>query len=111
MFDLPPIFFEVTQHETEQKVCPHCLHVEESTFPEDVTNVTQYGPRVQQLMVYLKYHQHLSLERTAEFFEDVCHRSISQGTINHVLKTVSERLQPLEEQMRAVRFTVSRCAL
>ena len=100
VFDLPPIFLEVTQHETEQKVCPHCLHVEESTFPEDVTNVTQYGPRVQQLMVYLKYHQHLSLERTAEFFEDVCHRSISQGTINHVLKTVSERLQPLEEQMR-----------
>jgi transposase len=100
VFDLPPIFFEVTQHETEEKVCPQCLHVEESAFPESVTNGTQYGPRVQQLMVYLTYYQHLSLERTAEFFEDVCHRSISQGTINRVLKTVSERLEPLEEQLK-----------
>lgn len=62
--------------------------------------MTQYGPRVQQLMVYLKYYQYLSLERTAEFFEDVCGHSISQGTINRVLKNISEQLQPLEQQMR-----------
>lgn len=101
VFDIPPIFLAVTQHETEQKVCPHCRCVEESTFPKEVTNSTQYGPHIQQLIVYLKYHQHLSLERTAEFFEDVCHHPISQGTINRVLQVVSERLMPLEAQLHA----------
>lgn len=100
VFDIPPILLEVTQHETEQKICPHCQRVEESAFPVTVTNHTQYGPRIQQLIVYLKYHQHLSLERTAEFFEDVCHHPISQGTINRVLQVVSEKLRPLEAQLR-----------
>lgn len=100
VFDIPPITFQVTQHEVEQKICPQCRQCEESAFPHHVTNVTQYGPHVQQLIVYLKYHQHLSLERTAEFFRDICGQSLSQGTINHVLKTVSEQFRPLEEQLR-----------
>ena len=60
VFDLPPITFEVTQHEIERKVCPMCFHTEESSFPSDVTNVVQYGAHVKQLTVYLT-HQHHSL--------------------------------------------------
>ena len=102
VFDIPPITFEVTQHETERKVCPACLHTEESSFPSDVTNVVQYGPRVKQMIVYLTHQHHLSLVRTAEFFRDVCGQSMSQGTVHRILMSVGEQLKPAEDQLRKV---------
>lgn len=65
MFHIPPISVEVIQHETKQKVCQQCPLLEELTFLYYVSNGPQYGPDVKQLIVYLKYHQHLSRERTA----------------------------------------------
>jgi transposase len=102
VFDLPPITFEVTQHEIERKVCPECFHTEESSFPSDATNVVQYGAHVKQLIVYLTHQHHLSLARTAEFFHDVCGQSISQGTIHQILMSVGEKLAPAEEQLREI---------
>ena len=43
VFDLPSTKIEVTQHETEAKVCPHCLAFQEADFPKDVNQFVQYG--------------------------------------------------------------------
>src|SRR6478609_4044014 len=97
VFDIPPVSFEVLQHEVERKICPSCFHIEEAPFPKGVTNATQYGPNVQLMVNYLTQYQYLSLQRTTEFFRDVYQHSISQGTINRLIHSFSESLQEKEE--------------
>ncbi|MEH7464376.1 IS66 family transposase [Bacillus thuringiensis] len=101
VFDIPPVSFEVLQHEVERKICPRCFHIEEAPFPKGVTNATQYGPNVQLMVNYLTQYQYLSLQRTAEFFRDVYQHSISQGTINRLIHSFSESLQEKEEEIRS----------
>lgn len=98
VFDIPPISFEVLQHEVERKICPRFLQIEEALFPKGVTNTTQYGSNVQLIVNYLIQYQYLSLRRTSEFFRDIYRHSISQGTINRLIHSFGENLQEKEEE-------------
>jgi len=33
-FDIPPVQIEVTEHQAQAKVCPHCNHQTVAKFPE-----------------------------------------------------------------------------
>jgi transposase len=101
VFDIPPICLEVIQHEVEQKICPTCGNLEEATFPQHVTNVVQYGQNVQLVATYLAHYQYVSLQRITEFFRDVYQHSISQGTINRLIHSFSEKLKGIEEEIRS----------
>jgi transposase len=91
---------EVTQHEAEAKVCPHCLAFQEADFPKDVNHSVQYGSRIQALAVYLINYQMLSYSRTAAFFRDQFGQSISEGTLVHMNRTFGKRLPSFEQQLR-----------
>ncbi len=52
--DLPPLRLIVHEHQAESLLCCQCGQLSQGAFPEKVTNPVQYGPRVQQLVVYLK---------------------------------------------------------
>ncbi|MCQ6307643.1 IS66 family transposase, partial [Bacillus cereus] len=80
-YDLPPIQIEVTEHNVEQKECPHCHFIQESEFPSTVTRPVLYGPNIKRLVPYLTQYQCLSLNRTKEFFQDCFSPSISDGTV------------------------------
>jgi transposase len=100
VFDLPATKIEVTQHEVEAKVCPHCLAFQEADFPKDVNQFVQYGSRIQALAVYLINYQMLSYSRTAAFFRDQFGQSISEGTLVNMNRTFGKRLPLLEQQLR-----------
>jgi transposase len=81
VFDLPPLRFEVTEHQAEIKACPHCHQITVAAFPEDVTHVTQYGEGIKSLSVYLNTYQLLPCERTAEFFRDVFSQGVAASSV------------------------------
>ena len=81
VFDVPPIQLEVTQHETEVKICSRCGTKTESAFPEDVQHHVQYGTNVQSMVLYMMQYQLIPFARTKEFFHDFFDLSISEGTL------------------------------
>ena len=81
VLDMPPLRFEVTEHQGERKECPHCHQITGAVFPEGVTHVAQYGERVKALSAYLNTYQLLPCERTAEFFQDVFSQGLSAGSV------------------------------
>ncbi len=52
VFDLPPLRFEVTEHQVLQAQCP-CGKVHRGEFPEGVSAPVQYGPQALAAMVHM----------------------------------------------------------
>lgn len=99
--DVPPIELIVTEHQVEVKVCPHCQTKNQAEFPEIVTNVMQYGPRLKSMMMYLMEVQLLPSARTCEILNDVMGVDISEGTLFNTRKQCFEELAASEEEIKA----------
>ena len=100
VFELPPIRPVVIEHQVLHQCCPKCQQVTAGAFPLDVTQPVQYGPELKALAVYLHEYQHLPLERTQEFFDDVIHIPLSEGTLANARATCAERLEPVETAIK-----------
>ena len=86
VFELPPLRLQVTEHQAEQKRCPHCRRQVRATFPAGVQQPTQYGERYKALLVYLNVYQLLPLNRIAELTQDWFGQRVSEGTLDRALK-------------------------
>ena len=100
VFDLPPIKVEITEHQTEKKLCPHCGCLNKASFPEEIQQPVQYGPRLKAIAVYLSQYQLLPYERASELFADLFGHQLSQATLVNANQTAYEILEPAEQEIK-----------
>jgi len=100
VFDLPPLSLVVTEHRAEHKRCPCCGKRNGGVFPQEVTSLLQYGPRVKALGLYLLDAQLLPYQRIADLFADLFDAPLSPGMLHQAQQTASARLQPVVEKIR-----------
>jgi transposase len=101
VFDLPEaVELEVTEHQVEVKHCPQCGEISKGDFPREVSQETQYGPRVRAQMVYFNNYQLVPLERTAEIIADLYHQEVSEGAVLAAVKEVARCVTPVNERIK-----------
>ena len=100
VFDLPPVNVEVTEHRAEIKACPQCGELTTAAFPPDVTQPTQYGPRIKAQATYFNVYQHIPLARTRETFGDLYGHPLEEDTIRHANARVEKEIAPTIEEIR-----------
>jgi len=100
VFDLPPVRVEVTEHRAEIKACPVCGELTTAAFPPDVTQPTQYGPRIKAQATYFNTYQFIPLARTSEMFGDLYGHSLGEDTIRHANGRIEEGIAPTTEVIR-----------
>jgi transposase len=101
VFDLPEVRLEVMEHQAEVKVCPVCGHITQGEFPADVTQSTQYGPRVRAQMVYFNVYHFIPLTRTAEIMSELYKQPVSDGTVVTAAVELAEQVTGVNAQVKA----------
>lgn len=100
VFELPPLRIEVIEHQVEIKTCPNCGERNKAEFPADVSQPVQYGARVEAVATYFNQYQFMSLERTAEAFDDLFRHRLAENTITDASSQVAEQVTGVNEQVK-----------
>jgi len=98
VFDIPVARYQVTEHRTRQLRCT-CGQLHQSQFPENVTEVVQYGPNVRALAVHLTEGQLLPLGRSAQLITQLFALTVSPATVLAWIGEASARLRPNVERI------------
>ncbi len=94
--DLPVQKIEVTEHQSQTKVCGRCGTKNKAKFPAGVTAPVQYGAGVRSVAAYLMGYQLIPYDRCAETMRDLFNCQLSAGTLATILKEcASELVEPL----------------
>jgi transposase len=97
VIDIPEPRLDIIEHQVLHKACQYCQTVTAGSFPSEVTQLVQYGPRVKATLVYLQVGQFLSYERTVETLWDLFRVALSEGTLTTAQATAHARLKPVED--------------
>ncbi|HAF48291.1 MAG TPA: IS66 family transposase [Anaerolineaceae bacterium] len=100
VFDIPKVEIEVTEHQSEIKVCPYCGEKNKADFPETVTQPVQYGPEIKAQAVYLNQYQLMPLERTAETFEALYRHRPSEASLITACQEAANQVKPVNEAIK-----------
>lgn len=100
VIDIPEPRPTVTEHQAVHKACPVCHTVTAGTFPPEVSQPVQFGPRAQAATVYLQTYQLLPFERTVECLGDLFGLSPSEGTLARAQARAYTRLAEVEQAIR-----------
>lgn len=97
LFDIPEIRIEVTEHQAEEKECPHCGVTTSAPFPEGAVKAAQYGPHIRALAILLGLYQLIPSNRLSEVLEDISGCKVSEGTLYLWSLGLHESLKETEE--------------
>ncbi len=98
--ELPPINPQYVEHQSYECNCKKCGFVTTCELPERLTANIQYSPQVSAWVAYFSVRQYLSYERISETMKNCFNLPISQGTIDNMLKNLTEKAATVYEQIR-----------
>ena len=101
VFDIPPMQLEVTEHQTEIKMCPKCQRKVKGDFPAGITKPVQYGQGIKAQAVYLNNYQLLPVARIIELFRDFYGHSPSEAFVFSANASMVEAIKPSLEAIKA----------
>lgn len=96
VFDLPPQKLQVIEHRAEVKLCPNSGWEVSAAFPAGVNAPTQYGPRFNAWLVYLRGQQLIPLERICQMCADLFGRLLSEATVQAAVTQAHHALAGFE---------------
>jgi len=99
-FDIPKISMRVKEFQQHSKICPCCNTINKPEFPEHLKASVQYGVNIKTFIAYLNTYQMIPYDRITELVKDFTSHSISNGTINNMLKTFYKNLESYEANIK-----------
>ncbi len=89
----------ITDHRVLTCQCERCGETTIGSFPTEVKAPVQYGPRLQQQVVYLGVEQLLPIRRIGQVINTFCGARLSEGTICNYIKSFAKRFQPVHTHL------------
>ena len=84
----------MTEHQAEIKACPSCRRSVEASFPADVTQPVQYGPRLKAQACYLNTYQLIPVARTCELLGDFYGHTPASALVQQANQAVEQGSAP-----------------
>lgn len=100
VFEIPAVKYNVTEHISEQKICPDCGNIIEGIFPNEVKAPVSYGNNTKALISYIMNYQLIPFKRTQEFLMNVFKLPISEGTLANIRNELAGNLNQFIEYSR-----------
>jgi len=91
--ELPIIEPQYTEHQSYTCTCHKCGFATTSELPGHLTANVQYSPKISAWVAYLSVRQYISYQRIAELMKDCFQIPISEGTIDNMLKNLTDKAQ------------------
>jgi transposase len=91
VFDIPPLHYEVTEHQVAAIRCP-CGKICRGKFPEGVLAPVQYGPRIKAAVVHLTHHHMMPVARTGALMGDLFGLPMSDASVLAASEEAQSRL-------------------
>lgn len=98
--DLPPIVPQYIEHQSYSCRCKKCGCVTICELPERLQTNVQYSPQVSAWVSYFSVRQYMSYERIAETMRDCFHLPISQGTVDNMLRKMTQKAEAIYAQIQ-----------
>ena len=93
---------EITDHRVWACCCDRCGAHTVGRFPEDVRGAVQYGPRMQELVVYLGVAQFLPLRRIGQVIAAMTGSHPAQGTIDAYIQSFVDCFKGVHRRLEAL---------
>ena len=97
--DIPPIKPIVTEHRIYSTIC-QCGKEHIPNYPKEASAPISYGSSVEALIGYLSVGQYMSMQRIADYFDQMLNIRLSQGTISNKLESLTKRCLPFYNLIR-----------